>query len=209
MAGNFEISIRSNLQEIQKSLGDFAYRQVPFAAAQALTALARQVQVAEQKALQTTLDRPTPFTVNSIGVRAARKDNLVAIVYVKDIAAGYLAPYEFGGLNKLNSRALLKPVNAKLNRYGNLPRNALASLKRRADVYVGPVKTKRGEVNGVWKRIKATKGKPAHLVLLIRFEDAHLATQHLDYRARAQAIVAANFNKEFGKALAKAMATAR
>jgi hypothetical protein len=30
-------------------------------------------------------------------------------VYVRDIAAGYLEPFEFGGDHKLNSSALLNP----------------------------------------------------------------------------------------------------
>ena len=66
--------------------------------------------------MRSVFDRPTPFTLNSIGVKPARKDNLESVVFVKDIATSYLAPYEFGGRNKLNSKALLKPVNVPLCR---------------------------------------------------------------------------------------------
>ncbi len=72
-------------------------KQIPFATAQALTAVARKIQAAEKVALQRKLENPTPFTVNSVGSQGARRDNLTARVFVRDIAASYLEPFEFGG----------------------------------------------------------------------------------------------------------------
>ena len=216
-----DISIRSNVKQMQKKLDAFASKQIPFATSLALTAIAKNVQVAEKLALPRVFDRPTPFTMNSIGVRAARKDNLQAIVYVKDIAASYLAPYEFGGMQKLNGKALLNPKNVQENQYGNIPRRLLAQLKARSDVFIGPVKTRKGEIiNGVWQRPIATAplagrrglrktNSTDHLKLLIRFGDAQPVKKHLGYRARAQKVVNATFDAEFSAALAKAMATAR
>ncbi|MFZ6724695.1 hypothetical protein ACO0K2_04300 [Undibacterium sp. MH2W] len=219
-----DISIRSNIKEIQKKLSAFAQQQVPFATSNALTAIAKNVQAAEKAALPRVFDRPTPFTINSIRVRAARKNNLEAIVYVNDIAASYLAPYEFGGLQKLNSKALLNPKNVQENQYGNIPRRLIAQLKNRSDIFIGPVKTKKGEViNGVWQRpiirvdtkfrgrTEVAKGSntTGRLKLLIRFGDAQPVKKHLGYRTRAQKVVNTTFKAEFGKALAKAMASAR
>lgn len=206
----FDISVRGDVRALERQLSDLAYRQMPFATAQALTSLARIVQAGEQQAMTSIFDRPTPFTINSVGVKAARKDNLQALVFVKDIAAAYLEPYEEGGVNKLNSRALLKPVNIALNQYGNMPRTKLAQLKAKGNVFIGKVKGKGGqEIDGVWQRVKAAKGKPAGLKLLVRFADAHPIKQHLDYRSRAEQLVRSNFNREMGRALAKAIATAR
>jgi len=142
-------------------------------------------------------------------MQAARKDRKQAIVYVRDIAAGYLEPYEFGGPNKLGGKALIKPVNVPVNQYGNLPRKKLAQLKAKGNVFIGKVKTKAGTVDGVWQRIPPTRKQPGHLKLLLRFADAHQVKQHLGYRDRAARIISANFNAVFGKALARAMATAR
>ncbi|KWT89340.1 MULTISPECIES: hypothetical protein [unclassified Variovorax] len=204
------ISVRVDVKRIERSLSNLAYQQMPFATAKALTALAKIVQKGEQVAMGSVFDRPTPFTVNAVGVRAARKDNLEALVFVKDIAAAYLEPYEFGGSNKLNSRALLKPVGAPLNQYGNLAKTKLSQLKAKGNTFVGKVKGKGGQqINGVWQRIPAGKGKPASMKLLIRFGDAHKATQHLDYRKRAELLVRTHFNRELGIALARAIATAR
>jgi hypothetical protein len=232
----FDINIRADVKGIERKLSDLAYRQMPFATAQALTSLAKLVQDQEKKALPSVFDRPKPFTENAIGVIPARKDNPQAIVYIKDITAAYLLPYEFGGTNKLNSKALLKPVGAKaaLDQFGNLPKNYLASLKGRSDIYIGKIKTKNGEVSGVWQRtvgddvrsvgtarIDKRTGKlrigktrkalnqTGHLKLLIRFAEAHPARQHIDWFQRADMLVRGNFEREMGKALARAVATAR
>lgn len=216
-----DISVRINVKAIEKTLSAFARQQIPYATALALTALAKKVQAEETKALSQVFDRPTPFTLKAIGTKAARKSNLVASVYVKDIAASYLAPYEFGGMHKQNGRATLNPKAVQTNQYGNLPKNLIARLKGRSDVFIGAIKTKNGGVvNGVWQRPLATaplagrKGlrgsnRTDHLKLLIRFTDAQPVKQHLSYRARAQRVVNANFNAEFNAAMAIAMATAK
>ncbi len=205
----FELSIKSNVDQIQKQLSALAYKQVPFAIATAATNLAKEVKEAEVRNMQKVLDKPTPFTLRSVGVKAARKNLPIATIFVKDVAAEYLEPYEFGGTNKLNSKALLKPVDVKVNQYGNLPRTLLARLKSKKNVFFGAVKTKAGLVNGVWQRIPPQKGKPGGLKLLIRFEDAHQVTQHLGWFDVATKVVNTRFNKVFGAALAKALATGR
>lgn len=231
-----DINVRSNVKELQRKLSDLAYKQLPFATAQALTALAKNVQAGEKDAMGSIFDRPKPFTVNSVGITAARKDNLQATVYMKDIAAAYLMPYEFGGKNTLNSKALLKPVGAvsELDRFGNLPKNYLAKLRGRKDIFIGKVVTKAGEVNGVWQRTltegaksvgvtridkktgalrigktRAALNQTGHLKLLVRFEDAHPATQHMGWFKRAEHTVRSNFDREMGKALARAIASAK
>jgi hypothetical protein len=230
-----EINVRSNIDAFQRGISALAYRQLPFATAQALTALARQIDLDEQANERKVLDRPKPFTQNAIGIKPARKDRMTAVVFLKDITASYLEPYEFGGRNKLNSKALLKPVDAtkNLDQFGNLPRNFLRSLKGRSDIFIGAIKTKRGLVNGVWQRSvdASTNAVPiarmgrdglirmgktrrgintsGSLKLLIKFDDAHEARQHLDWFGVAQRSVQKHFNREMGKALAKSIATAR
>lgn len=232
-----EFSVRSNIRQIEDKLRRFAYQQVPFATAQALNALGKQVLVAEQKNEHQVLDRPRPFTTGAIRlVRAKKGMRAEAKVVMLDKTAAYLAPYQFGGQNKLNSKVLLKPVDAKkdLDQYGNLPRNFMAKLKGRSDVFVGTVKTKNGPVTGVWQRASADGVKPTltrvtkkgkvivrkvagyepsregrKLKLLIAFDKAHEARQHLDWFGVAGRVITKQFNREFGRALARAIATAK
>ncbi|KAF1003329.1 MAG: hypothetical protein GAK28_04768 [Luteibacter sp.] len=206
----FDINVHANVKQMERKLSALAYKQMPFATAQGLTELARIVQRGEQQAMASVFDRPTPFTVKSVKVKGARKDNLQSVVFVQDIAAAYLQPYEEGGKNKLNSKALLKPVGTPLNQYGNLNKSKLAQLKAKGNTFIGGIKGKDGvEIRGVWQRTKPAKGKPSSLKLLIRFADAHPIKQHLDYRSRAERLVRSNFNRVMGKALGRAIATAR
>lgn len=210
-----EISFRDNYKQLEKSLSDTANKQLPFGMARALTDLAKKVRDAEKDALHTVFDRPTPFTQNSVGFKPANKKTLTAEVFVKDIAAEYLEPYEFGGQNKLNSEALIKPVNYTKNQYGNVNRNTIKRLRGKSNIYIGKI----GGVNGVWERTPVQKNtrkrkngivqqQKAKLKLLFIFDDAHEATQHWGYLDRAQKIINRDFNRVFGKSLARAIATA-
>lgn len=222
-----QLFVKSNIDQITRKLSRAAYSQVDFAAALALTALAKEVRADESKNFAETFNSPRPFTVNSLGIKAARKDSLHAQVFVKPMTAKYLTPYEAGGVHVLPGRALLNPKNIPLDKYGQLPRSTLARLKARPDIFVGPVKTKNGIVNGVWQRPhypKNTKSRgtsakrsamprganrTGQLKLLIRFGDAKPVNKQLHYAKRAQALIDRRFNKVFGAAMAKALATAQ
>lgn len=224
-----DISVHAHVKQLERTLDSFAYQQMPFATARALTAIARHVQAAEQQNEIDVLDRPTPFTLKAIRVVGATKTSQEAVVYMMDTAAEYLLPYEFGGLNKLNSRALLLPVAAaaNLNAFGNLPRNLLTQFKSRSDVFVGPVQTAKGAISGIWQRVTEEGGHAtvqrgaktvrtrkglntgSRLKLLVRFTDAHDVRQNLDWFGVAQATVDRTFNREMGRALAQAIASAR
>jgi len=217
------ISVKSNLKDFQRSLRDVAEKQIRFAAAQAVTALAREVAVAESGNIKTTFKNPTPFTQKAIGVKAARKTDLTATVFVKPIAAKYLEPYETGGVHKLSSRALLNPKDLQLNAYGQLSKGTLARLKARPDIFIGPIKTAHGVVNGVWQRsvaegvkVLSKKGRKlgkvnttGKLKLLLRFGDALPVKQRLRFGGTAISLVSRRFNPVFSLALQKALATAK
>jgi hypothetical protein len=142
---------------------------------------------------------------------------------MKDITAKYLAPYESGGVHVLPSKALLNPKDIKLDQYGQLPKSTLARLKARPDIFIGPVTTKAGIVNGVWQRstspnakVKGRGGrvlrganKTGRLKLLIRFGDALPVRKQLRFGLTAKRIVDAKLAPAFAEAMARAEATAR
>lgn len=213
----------SDLNDLSRQLQQLQ-KQIPFAMAQALTKVARQIETAERTALQRHLDNPTPFTVKSVGSQGARKDNLRAKVFVRDTAAAYLEPFEFGGQHKLNGQALLNPKNIKLNKFGNLPRTKMAQLKAKPDVFIGTV----GDVNAVWQRRKPKKSKKAARrakrspngtrrdrkkmpapKLLIRFGNALPVTPTLGYMDRAEKMAAALMPAALSRAISEALSSAR
>jgi len=213
----------ADLNDLSRQLSQLR-KQIPFAMAQALTKVARQIEAAERTALQRHLDNPTPFTVKSVGSQGARKDNLRAKVFVRDTAAAYLEPFEFGGQHKLNGQALLNPKNIKLNKFGNLPRTKMAQLKAKPDVFIGTV----GDVNAVWQRRKPKKSKKAARrakrspngtrrdrkkmpapKLLIRFGNALPVTPTLGYMDRAEKMAAALMPAALSRAISEAIRTAK
>lgn len=213
----------ANLTDLTNQLRTLR-KQIPFATAQAMTAVVRKIEDAQKVAMQRNLDNPTPFTVNSVKSRGARKSDLKAKVFVMNTAAAYLEPFEIGGVHKLNGSALLNPKDIKLNKYGNLPRNKLSSLKSKENTFIGDI----SGVNGVWQRKKAKKGKKGRKrlqrspngtrrdkkkqpmpKLLIRFGDALPVEPVLGYQDRAMKMTQALLPQEINRAIAEAIRTAR
>ncbi|HBN5714542.1 hypothetical protein Q4R64_16865 [Morganella morganii] len=213
----------ANLTDLSNQLRTLR-KQLPFATAQAMTAVVRKIEDAQKVAMQRNLDNPTPFTVKSVKSRGARKSDLKAKVFVMNTAAAYLEPFETGGVHKLNGYALLNPKDIKLNKYGNLPRNKLSSLKSKENTFIGDI----GGVNGVWQRKKAKKGKKGRKrlqrspngtrrdrkkqpmpKLLIRFGDALPVEPVLGYQDRAMKMTQALLPQEINRAIAEAIRTAR
>ncbi|HHX8748685.1 TPA: hypothetical protein ACVPFL_000812 [Morganella morganii] len=213
----------ANLTDLSNQLRTLR-KQIPFATAQAMTAVVRKIEDAQKVAMQRNLDNPTPFTVKSVKSRGARKSDLKAKVLVMNTAAAYLEPFEIGGVHKLNGSALLNPKDIKLNKYGNLPRNKLSSLKSKENTFIGDI----GGVNGVWQRKKAKKGKKGRKrlqrspngtrrdkkkqpipKLLIRFGDALPVEPMLGYQGRAMKMTQALLPQEINRAIAEAIRTAK
>lgn len=220
------ISIKTNADQLSKAIDDKFKKQIPFATAVAINATARQVQNAERENMVNVLDRPRPFTLSGVTVKkTASKASQTAVIDVKPITASYLEPYEIGGLNKLNSRALLKPVDIQLDEYGNLPKRTLAKLKARKDIFIGEVKGVKGVWQKPYRRPKnqkrgqsRRKGKidkltntTGKLKLLIKFSDAHpIANKNrLHWGDLAGKTVSKVYPVEFSKAITKALATAK
>lgn len=211
----------STLKDLSRQLKKLQ-KQIPFATAQAMTSVVRDIAAAQKVALGRKLESPTPFTVNSVGSAGARKNNLRAKVFVRDVAAEYLEPFEFGGEHKLNSQALLNPKNIKLNKYGNMPRNKLSQLKAKPNVFVGEV----NGVDAVWQRRKPKKAKKKRArrsangtrrpkrkqrapKLLVRFGDALPVTPTLDYMNRSRSMAAGLMPGALSRAIADAIRTAK
>ncbi|PWC12962.1 hypothetical protein [Brenneria corticis] len=215
----------ANLNDLSKQLEKIR-KQIPFAAAQALTSTVRQIQDAQKKAIQQKFNA-TPFTVNSVRSKGATKANLSAKVFIMDKAAEYLSPFETGGMHVLFRKAKLVPHSLKLNKYGNIPRTAMATLKAKPDVFIGRVKTAGGSegIAGVWQRKKGKKRKTrrkrspngqrqARLKtrppkLLIGFGDALPVSPVFGYQERAIQMAKALLPAEMEKAFAEAMRTAK
>lgn len=85
-----------NIAQVIASMRDIPARVVPYAAS---TALTRTAQIAAKKdlpdAMRRVFDNPTPFTLNSLFVKASTRETLSARVMVKDSASRGVVPEKF------------------------------------------------------------------------------------------------------------------
>lgn len=144
-----------SIADVIASIRDVPARLVPYAAA---TALTRTAQIAATKdlpdAMRAAFVNPTPFTLNSLFVRPATKENLSARVMVKDTVSRGVAPEKFlfpevegGGRNEKgferalryggwlkNGERVIPTDNMPRDAYGNVSgptiRGILATLEK-------------------------------------------------------------------------------
>ena len=142
------LSATTNIENVIKSLNSTAKKQVPFALARALTDTGRELKASEVREMKNVFDRPTPWTLNSLFLKPARKDDLESVVWLRDYAAKgtpatkYLAPQIFGGDRNykrserlLQARGLLPAgywvvpgSGARKDRYGNIGRGQMQKI---------------------------------------------------------------------------------
>lgn len=223
------ITVRVDVKEATRLLNDVARRQVPYAAARAVNALAFEVMRTERAAMPHIFDHPRPFTERgTVVLQKASKSNPTAIIGLRPEVEKYLEPYEFGGHHVLPSKKgiLNNPKNLPLDAYGQVRPGTMARLaaartapvgtgkKRRGrgtipagSVFNGPPKNHPNSGDGFWMRV--TLNGVRHLVLLTRKGDDLLVHKHLNFRVRATQLVNARFTQVLSAELERALASAR
>jgi hypothetical protein len=148
------------IDEAISQLDALEKEQLPFALALTATWTAQDVQAEEKKVIAHVFDNPSPYVINSVRVKAARKDNPIAAVWINEGSVGKggniaetLSAEIWGGKRKpkgftkvmrskgiLNSNQYLSAApNAKRNKYGNISK---ASLKKVISDLENPNSTK-------------------------------------------------------------------
>ncbi len=148
------ISLKTSITAAQRALASVK-RQLPFAAALGLTRTAQAVQAHVTRQLEVRVDKPVPYTRKAYRIAIARKTSLVAEVFALPDQAQYLGIIEDGGTTKRGdpgAKALIGPVKAKVNTFGNVPRGAAAKALSRPDTFVGVPRGDRFTQAGVWRR---------------------------------------------------------
>ena len=207
------LSVQSDTKQLTAYLNRVQRKQIPFAAAKALTQTAFDVRLALQKALPRHLDRPTKGITNSVQVVKAKKDNLTARVGFaglgfgktrwKDSPAKIMRYHIKGGTRFPNKKAIAVPVQQKTNKYGNLPRNKISKLLAdKAKYFSG---TPKGMSNaGIYQRQKKK------LKMLVAWEPkANYKGGRFPFKSIVKLGVSNNYRKRFVKALQDALKTAR
>jgi hypothetical protein len=203
MAGGFSIDISHNIKDVQKQLTRLQRKQIPFAAAKALTDTAWDAQRAVTRQIPQKLDRPTKFTRGAIGVKRATKRKLISEVFVKPVQAEYLKWQIDGGVRRISGVGTGVPTkNKKLNKFGNIPGRKSGLIKGKNQF----IATMRG-VTGVWQRFGGKRNPQVKLI--VAFEKTVRYEKRLLFYKIVLSVVNSKFAKNFDKSIRLALATMR
>lgn len=195
------IKVATDVAKLTSHLRDIEQRQIPFATATALTAVAKHAQASITAQLPSIFDRPTPFTMRAIGMTPARKSDLTATVLVRPLQARYLELEETGGFRtSVSGKSLPEPIAIPTNAYGNIPRGKIAQLATKPGYFIGTIKG----VKGLYQRPKR-----GAMRLLARFVTGWSIKPKFRFAERVGIDVRATLPAAMRAALDKALSTAR
>lgn len=116
------MKIETNAIDVSKWLRGVSGNQIPFATALGITRTAQVIKKNILNEMSQKFDRPTPYTLNSLYLTAAKPKRLEAVVWLRDTTAGkstpatkYIGPQVHGGARNL------KRFERALQRTGILP----------------------------------------------------------------------------------------
>jgi hypothetical protein len=214
MKETMQISVKTDINSINRTLSNIQRKQLPFAISQALNDTAMEAREVATANLETYLDKPVPFTKRAIRYTKSTKRHLVATVQIAPTQYAYLKHQIKGGRRFPNRKAIPVPFkNQPTNQYGNLPRGTIGKLLAKPNTFSGSIKG----VAGIWQRghysrggkfSVATKSRSTAVRLLVAWE------KDVDYQARypysqiVKAVVRTKFQRHLKARLAAALQSA-
>lgn len=173
-----DFDLSSNIESVLGFAAKLYGDQLPFAAARALTKTQQLVKKAIEEEMPRVFDNPTPYTLDSLRLQPATKQNLYSRVWLKEdtfkgtAATKYLRPQVEGGERStkrferaLQARGLLPNgwvavpgKAASLDQYGNVEPSQIVQILSYFDAF--PQQGYRANMTQR-KRDNLAKGKPA------------------------------------------------
>ncbi len=209
------MAIIQNFIDTRKAIKklDAIERQIPFAIASTLTALAKDGQRAAQNQIIRKVDRPTPFTKKAVAIRAATKTNMVSTVLIKPLQAAYLATLETGGVVIPEPGSpIAPPVNIRINVFGNIPRKAIARELSKPNVFRVSRRDKEHPTlpPGIYRRARRGKrGGGGGLTMLVGFRPQARYKPVLGFERTVVSTVMQQVQRRWRENLVKAIRTAK
>ena len=219
-----QISVKTDVKELTKSLNRIQRKQIPFATSKALNTVAFDVRKMLQDGLDIHMDRPTPYTKRGVQVEKSTKINLVAEVGFRSktfgkgkgstTQASYMKRQIEGGTRKARSKAIPVPVpkNLKTNKYGSIVRGKIQKLLADKDKYFSGVPKGISDAPGIWQRMPANskRKKPGGKIrMVIAWEPKTQYSKRFPFKRIVETTVRTNFRKRFDYELREALKTAR
>lgn len=193
------INVSTNIKEVTKNLKRKEKKQIPFATMIAINDTLFQLRKEMGKQTIKKLDRPTPFTQKGFMVRKANKKNLLGMLFIKKDVAKYLKFQIEGGVRSSDKKIGVPTGKSKLNKYGNIP-GRKKGLIRNKKQKIMTIK----DMTGVFE-----EHKDRTLSLMVAFKDRVVYPAIFPFYKIGQKFISSVFDKNFRKALDKALRTAK
>jgi hypothetical protein len=232
----FTITATSNVDAWAKKLDSIGKKQIPFATASAMTAVAKTLEGVERAQIARDFKNPTPFTLKLPRAITANKNDFpnlkagvrltfmrggkdVAKILTHEVTGGSRFARDFE--DSLRAAGILKAgefvVPAEgfpLDQFGNFPsalykrilKALLAGKQRKATQYFTPAEG--GALpRGIYEKLSLFGGRAIRGVLMFVRQPTY--SKRLEFHQAAADQVSKTFPAEFNKAMTKALATAR
>ena len=124
---------------------------LPATLATGLNRTMRAIEQAELNAMESSLDRPSPFTMNALGVQLANSRHLDASIFLRPLQADYLKSTIEGGVVERT----IVPFKIKRDRHGNIPgkRRGWKGMSRSRSDFVSKIEKGRAAgKTGLWRK---------------------------------------------------------
>lgn len=230
------MQISVNLKDADKAAARLAAirNQMPYATAVALTRTAQHTRDKIEREMGSVFDNPTRWTLKSIRIKPARKNDLQAIVAVKDQATRgnpalfWLSPEVHGGRRAdKRAEALLKRADlldpgwqavpgkeAALNRFGNMTKSAIVKAVNGAKASeAGQQQDGRTKYFVMREGVKpigiAARFSKKRMGMVLAFVRTGTYQRRLDFYGTGNKAIKAHYQKAFNQALRQALDTAK
>lgn len=148
-----KFSITADVKALQRSLNDFAKKQLPFATRQAINAVGHEVVRDLRHEMRKSFDRPNNYTLNAFYLKPAKRNkDPEAWIGVREWSGSvpawkYLTPEAFGGVRNLKrfekalgtvmggARFAVPGPGATLDANGNMSRSQIVQILSRLSAF--------------------------------------------------------------------------
>ena len=207
-----DMNIKADMKPLTKRLSKVAKKQIPFATANAINTTLFQIMKAEKAQMPKKLDRPMAKTIKAFKINKAKKTTLSGDIHITPKKAEYLKYVVEGGVRS-GRTGVPYTKNIKLNKYGNIPMRRKGLIKNKNQFY-GTIKG----IEGVWERghyskkgkfTTQGKSRSTSVRLLVAMESDVNYKKRFPFYEIGKGVVRSRFKRNFERALARAMASAK
>lgn len=152
--------LHTDFSQAYAMMNDLEKKEFPFSASLAMNrTMSKMNKEFMPKAMDKYIDKgANPYTKKGFFTAMSRKDRLHVALGIKD-KNDYLDLVIFGGQVKplQDNQFLIQPVNQRLNKYGNIPRNTLRNKSQKDNLYFTGKPRGTNRPYGLYRRYKKKK----------------------------------------------------